>query len=71
MRRRTIDLLASIAGVVAAVVLAVAGTYFYQRYDFAETTVRDQLRAQNIFFPPEDALSESEREQPGVVQIVT
>ena len=67
MRRRAIDLLASIAGVVAAVVLAVAGTYFYQRYDFAETTVRDQ----HIFFPPEDALSESEREQPGVVQIVT
>lgn len=68
MRRSTIDRLASIAGVIAAVVLAVAGTYFYQRYDFAETNVRDQLRAQNIFFPPEDALSDAEREQPGVIR---
>ena len=68
MRRSTIDRLASVAGVIAAVVLAVAGTYFYQRYDFAQTNVRDQLRAQNIFFPPEEALSEAELEQPGVVR---
>jgi uncharacterized membrane protein len=68
MRRRTIDLLASVAGIVAAIVLAVAGTYFFQRYDFAETNVRDQLRAQNIFFPPEEALSDAERNQPGVVK---
>ena len=68
MRRRTIDVLASLAGVVAAVVLFVAGTYFYQRYDFAETNVRDQLKAQNIFFPPEEALSEEELDQPGVAK---
>lgn len=68
MRRKTIDLLASAAGIVAAIVLAVAGTYFFQRYDFAETNVRDQLRAQNIFFPPEAALSDAERKQPGVVE---
>jgi hypothetical protein len=68
MRRRTIDLLASVAGIVAAIVLVVAGTYFFQRYDFAETNVRDQLRAQNIFFPPEDALSDAERDQPGVLK---
>jgi hypothetical protein len=68
MSRRTIDLLASAAGVVAAVVLAVAGTYFFQRYDFAETNVRDQLRAQEIYFPPREALSEAELDQPGVVR---
>lgn len=68
MRRRTIDVLASSAGVVAGVVLLVAGIYFNQRYDFAETNVRDQLQAQKIFFPPEDELSDEEREQPGVVK---
>ena len=68
MRRRTIDVLASLAGVVAAIVLFVAGTYFFQRYDFAETNVRDQLKAQQIFFPPKDALSEEELAQPGVVK---
>ena len=61
-------MLASVAGFVAAIVLFVAGTYFYQRYDFAETNVRDQLRAQQIFFPPEEALSDEELEQPGVVK---
>jgi hypothetical protein len=68
MRRRTIDTLASVAGIVAALVLFVAGTYFFQRYDFAETNVRDQLKAQQIFFPPEDALSDEEREQPDVAR---
>ena len=68
MRRRTIDLLASAAGIIAAIVLAVAGTYFYQRYDFAETNVREQLRAQRISFPAQSALSEAERDQPGVVR---
>jgi hypothetical protein len=60
--------LASTAGVVAAVVLLIAGIYFVQRYNFAENNVKDQLREQNIFFPPEDELSDEEREQSGVVK---
>ena len=68
MRRKTIDTLASLAGVVAAVVLLVAGTYFYQRYDFAETNVKDQLKAQQIFFPPKEALSKEELAQRGVAK---
>jgi hypothetical protein len=68
VRRRTIDLLASTAGIVAALVLLVSGIYFTQRYNFAENNVRDQLRAQRISFPPEDALSEEERAEPGVVK---
>jgi hypothetical protein len=68
VRRRTIDVLASTAGIVAAIVLLVAGIYFYERYDFARNNVEDQLAAQNIFFPEEDELSEAERQQPGVVK---
>jgi hypothetical protein len=66
MTRRTIDLLASTAGLLAAVVLLVAGVYFYQRYDFAENNVRDQLKAQKIFFPPENKLTAGERAKTGV-----
>jgi hypothetical protein len=68
VRRRTIDLLASSAGVVAAIVLLVAGVYFYQRYDFAKTNVRDQLRAQQIFFPNKAELTDEELKEPGVVK---
>ena len=68
MRRRTIDVLASSAGVVAAIVLLVAGIYFNQRYDFAENNVRDQLRAQQIFFPDQADLTDEELEQSGVVK---
>jgi hypothetical protein len=67
VRRRTIDVLASSAGVVAAIVLLVAGIYFNQRYDFAENNVRDQLRAQQIFFPDQADLTDEELEQSGVV----
>jgi hypothetical protein len=68
VRRRTIDVLASTAGIVAAIVLLVAGIYFYQRYDFARDNVEDQLAAQQIFFPDEADLSDEEREQTGVVK---
>lgn len=68
MNRRTIDILASVAGIVAATVLVVAGTYFYQRYDFANTNVRDQLVAQKISFPPVSALSAEEKADPAIVK---
>jgi hypothetical protein len=68
MRRRTIDILASSAGIVAAIVLLVAGIYFKERYDFAENNVREQLRAQQIFFPERADLSPEEEKQPDVVK---
>lgn len=61
-------MLASTAGLVAVVVLVVAGFYFKSQSDFASSTVEDQLSAQQIFFPPADQLSEAERAQPGVVR---
>ena len=60
MHRRTMDLLASTAGVIAAVVLTVAGIYFGQRADFAANNVRDQLVAQRISFPALNASTKME-----------
>jgi hypothetical protein len=60
MRRRTFDLLASIAGLILALVMVVVAILFQQNASFAKDNVRDQLRAQNVFFPPADALSEEE-----------
>lgn len=68
MRRKTIDLLASIAGLVAAVVLLVAGIYFSERASFAHDNVRQQLRDQRISFPAIEDLTEAERAQPGLVK---
>jgi hypothetical protein len=68
MQRRTIDLMVSGAGLMLAVVLVVFGVYFNDRYEFAQNNVHDQLTQQQIAFPPKDALSPEELEQPGVVK---
>jgi hypothetical protein len=68
MKRRTFDLLASVGALAVAVLLVVAGMIFRSNADFAKENVRDQLRAQKVFFPPADALSAEEREQSGVVK---
>lgn len=68
MRRRTFDLIASLGGLALAVVLLVLGVLFQQNANFAKDNVRDQLSEQQVFFPPEDALSEEERRQEGVVE---
>jgi hypothetical protein len=68
VRRRTFDLIASAAGLALAVVLLVLGVLFQQNADFAHDNVESQLQAQNIFFPPEDALTPEERELEGVLE---
>jgi hypothetical protein len=68
MRRRTFDLIASLGGLALAVVLLVLGVLFQQNADFAKENVEDQLRQQQVFFPPEDELSEEERAQERVVE---
>lgn len=62
MRRRTLDLIFSIGGLVLAVLLLVLGLVLQNQADFAHDYVRDQLSQQRIVFTPADALSEEERE---------
>jgi hypothetical protein len=52
MRRRTFDALATMAGVVLAVVLAVGGGLLVWGHSVISTDVHTQLAAQKIVFPP-------------------
>ena len=60
--RRRIDHLLIGAGVLAAVVLAIAGGLLTWGSTFAQDYVGDELSAQNITFPPTEALVEEGRE---------
>ena len=51
MRRKTFDALATIAGLVLAVVLAVAGGLMLWGHNFVSNEVHTQLAAQKIVFP--------------------
>lgn len=52
MRRRTFDILATISGVVLAVVLLAAGGLLAWGHSFISNEVHSQLAAQKIYFPP-------------------
>ena len=52
MRRRTFDALATMAGVVLAVVLAIGGGMLLWGHSVISTDVHNQLAAQKIVFPP-------------------
>jgi len=62
MRRRTFDIIVSSVGAVLVVVLLAAGALAMWGYSFANNSVRDQLVAQQIYFPPagSDALKPPE-----------
>ena len=62
MRRRTFDIIISSVGAVLVVVLLAAGALAMWGYSFANNSVRDQLVAQQIYFPPagSDALKPPE-----------
>ena len=51
MRRKTFDVLASVAGLVLAVVLAVGGGLMLWGHNFVDNQVSSQLTAQKIVFP--------------------
>jgi hypothetical protein len=51
MRRRTFDVLASVAGLVLAAVLVVAGGLLLWGHNFVDSQVTTQLTAQKIVFP--------------------
>jgi hypothetical protein len=55
MSRRVFDILTSSAGVVAVVVLVIAGGLLTWGHSFASTNVRNQLAQQQISFPPQAA----------------
>jgi hypothetical protein len=61
MKRRTIDVLFSLGGVLLAGLLLVAGFVLTSNANFANNYVRDQLSEQNITFKKADALTEEER----------
>jgi hypothetical protein len=52
MRRRAFDIIMTSVGGLLVVLLAVAGGLLTWGYTFADTTVHDQLAAQQIYFPP-------------------
>jgi hypothetical protein len=52
MKRRTFDLLVSIAGLFLAAVLVVAGSLLTWANHFVDNQVHTQLSAQQIYFPP-------------------
>src|SRR5215467_15712588 len=52
MRRRTFDIIVSAVGGLLTIVLVVAGALLLWGYNFANDSVRQQLVAQQIYFPP-------------------
>lgn len=52
MRRRTFDALMTVAGVILAAVLVVAGGLLTWAHAFVQDQVTTQLSAQQIYFPP-------------------
>ncbi|GHJ43906.1 hypothetical protein Cs7R123_12480 [Catellatospora sp. TT07R-123] len=68
MKRRTLDIMFSLGGVLIAVLLAVAGFVLKANADFADGYVAAQLREQHITFKTLDTLTEEERRQPGLVE---
>jgi hypothetical protein len=57
MRRKTFDILAGVGGALVVAVLVVAGSLLMWGYGFANSTVHNQLAAQQIFFPPASAFA--------------
>ncbi|MFD0591583.1 hypothetical protein ACFQZ4_02540 [Catellatospora coxensis] len=64
MKRRTLDLMFSLGGVVIAILLTVAGVVLTANANFATDYVTSQLAEQNITFKTLDTLTPDEREQP-------
>jgi hypothetical protein len=52
MRRKTFDIILTSVGAVLTAVLIVGGVLLVWGYNFANSNVRDQLTAQQIYFPP-------------------
>lgn len=62
MKRRTLDIVFSVGGLVLATLLLVLGLVLQNQADFAKNYVRHQLSEQRITFTPLDQLSARERQ---------
>ena len=63
MKRRTLDLVVSVGGLLLAGLLLVAGLVFTSNANFASTYVHDQLSEQKITFKTADTLTAEEKQQ--------
>jgi hypothetical protein len=61
MKRRTLDIVFSVGGLVVAALILVLGLVLQNQADFAKTYVHDQLTAQQITFTPVDKLTDEEK----------
>ena len=61
MKRRTLDIIFSVGGLVLALLLLILGLVLQNRSELAEDYVHDQLAAQRITFTPADNLSDEEK----------
>jgi hypothetical protein len=68
MKRRTLDIIFSVGGLVLAVLVLVLGLVLRSNAVFAQDYVHDQLAAQQITFTPTDQLSPEEQESDGLVR---
>src|SRR5262245_14651020 len=68
MKRRTLDIIFGIGGVILAMLLLVLGLVLRSNGVFAKDYVRDQLSAQKITFTPADKLSAEEQQSAGLIK---
>jgi hypothetical protein len=68
MKRRTLDIIFSVAGMGLAALFVVIGAVLTSNADFAESYVHDQLSQQKIVFKPADQLTAEEKRAPCVVR---
>jgi len=68
MKRRTLDILFSVGGLVLAGLLLVAGVVLTSNASFANNYVADQLSAQHITFKTADTLTAEEKARPCLVE---
>lgn len=68
MKRRTLDLVVSVGGLLLAGLLLVAGLVFTSNASFASTYVHDQLSEQKISFKTADTLTAEEKQQACLVE---
>ena len=68
MKRRTLDLIVSVGGLVLAGLLLIVGLVLTSNANFANNYVHDQLAAQKISFKTADTLTAEEKQQACLVQ---